>query len=302
MFKKIPCIRVDGETFTSGQHEVIEEVTPCPFVNGRHAMTAMMSPVQFEEFVTGDLFTEQIIKGVDEIESIKIDKNRMSVITKNLFKVLGPKKTILSGLRGQYPDISIPRSLPKITSDYCIGPQEIWQSAKAVLNSELHMTTGGIHIVALLDHGKALAVSEDIGRHNALDRVIGHRPPEGYRSLAQLRDRLREDLIGDGPQVSYREYPRYCLAGCNHHPCRGDRGEDRAFRGRFCPGRETEHLLAPGTDRRIRVWFRIFPECVFQLAERQTPRYRGRRTPGEPRRVRQQWPLCSFFRSFLCSP
>jgi FdhD protein len=135
-------------------------------------MTAMMSPVQLEEFVTGYLFTEQIIKGVDEIESIKIDKNRMSVITKNLFKVLGPKKTILSGCGGSTSYIDTEK-LPKITSDYVISPQENWSSAKAVLNSELHMTTGGIHIVALLDHEKILAVSEDIGRHNALDRVIG---------------------------------------------------------------------------------------------------------------------------------
>ena len=45
MFKKIPCIRVEGETFTSGQHEVIEEVPLALFVNGRHAMTAMMSPI-----------------------------------------------------------------------------------------------------------------------------------------------------------------------------------------------------------------------------------------------------------------
>jgi FdhD protein len=96
----------------------------------------------------------------------------MSVITKNLFKVLGPKKTILSGCGGSTSYIDTEK-LPKITSDYVISPQEIWSSAKAVLNSELHMTTGGIHIVALLDHEKILAVSEDIGRHNALDRVIG---------------------------------------------------------------------------------------------------------------------------------
>jgi len=44
---------------------------------------------------------------------------------------------------------------------------------KNVLSSELHKSTGGIHIVALADREKILAVSEDIGRHNALDRVIG---------------------------------------------------------------------------------------------------------------------------------
>ncbi|MGB9175716.1 MAG: formate dehydrogenase accessory sulfurtransferase FdhD [Methanoregula sp.] len=173
MYRKLPCIKVDGEKCEKGQHEVIEEVPLALFVNGRHVMTAMMSPVQLEEFVTGYLYTEQIIKNIDEIESIRIEKNRMSVITKNLFKVLGPKKTILSGCGGSTSFIDTGK-LPKITSDYTISTADIRNAAKTVLNSELHVVTGGIHIVALLDGEKILAVSEDIGRHNALDRVIGH--------------------------------------------------------------------------------------------------------------------------------
>jgi FdhD protein len=173
MFRKLPCIRVDGETTRKDLHEVIEEVPLALFINGRHAMTAMMSPVQLEEFVTGYLYTEQIIKNPDEIESIKIEKNRMSVITKNLFKVLGPKKTILSGCGGSTSFIDTEK-LPKIQSDYSISTTDIGNSVKAVLNSELHVTTGGIHIVALLDGEKILVISEDIGRHNALDRVIGY--------------------------------------------------------------------------------------------------------------------------------
>jgi FdhD protein len=173
MYKKLPCIRIDGEKREKGEHEVIDEVPLALFVNGRHAMTAMMSPVQLEDFVTGYLYTEQIIRNVDEIESIRIEKNRMSVITKNLFKVLGPKKTILSGCGGSTSYIDTEK-LPKIISDYRISTEDIRNAAKAVLNSELHMKTGGIHIVALLDKERVLAVSEDIGRHNALDRVIGY--------------------------------------------------------------------------------------------------------------------------------
>jgi len=172
MFKKLPCIKVESENAKHGLHEVIEEVPFALFINGRHAMTAMMSPVQLEDFVTGYLYTEQIIKNVDEIESIRIEKNRMSVITTNLFKVLGPKKTILSGCGGSTSFIDTEK-LPKIHSDYSITATNIRASVKAVLNSELHVTTGGIHIVALLDGEKVIAVSEDIGRHNALDRVIG---------------------------------------------------------------------------------------------------------------------------------
>jgi FdhD protein len=173
VYKKLPCIRVDGNTSEKTLHEVVEEIPFALFINGRHAMTAMMSPLNLEDFVTGYLFTEQIIKGVDEIESVKIEKNRISVITKNLFKVLGPKKTILSGCGGSSSFID-PAKLPKITSDFAISAEKIQEWIKTALDSELHRTTGGIHIVALLDTDNILCVSEDIGRHNALDRVIGY--------------------------------------------------------------------------------------------------------------------------------
>ena len=173
MYRKLPCIKVDGDTFRNELHEVVEEVPIALFVNGRHAMTAMMSPVQLEDFVTGYLFTEQIIKGIDEIESIRIEKNRISVITRNLFKVLGPKKTILSGCGGSTSYIDAEK-LPKIKSDFVISLKRINESIRDVLSSDLHRTTGGIHVVALLDTEKVISVSEDIGRHNAVDRVVGY--------------------------------------------------------------------------------------------------------------------------------
>jgi len=164
---------MDGRTVSAGTHEVIDEAPEALFVNGRHAMTAMMSPTDLEDFVTGYLFTEQIIKGVDEIESIRIEKNRISVITKNLFKVLGPKKTILSGCGGATSFIDTEK-LPKISSDLSLSPDLIRATTRDVLESELHTITGGIHVVGLASADGVITRSEDIGRHNALDRVIGH--------------------------------------------------------------------------------------------------------------------------------
>ena len=173
MFKHLPCIKMDGDIIKTGTHEVIDEVPEALFVNGRHAMTAMMSPVDLEDFVTGYLFTEQIIKGADEIESIRIETNRISVITKNLFKVLGPKKTILSGCGGAASFIDTEK-LPRISSDLSLEPDLLRTTTKDILESELHMITGGIHVVGLASKNGIVARSEDIGRHNALDRVIGH--------------------------------------------------------------------------------------------------------------------------------
>ena len=173
MFRHVPCIRVDGETAETASHEVVEEIPYALFINGRHAMTAMMSPVQLEDFVTGYLYTEQIVKGVDEIESIRIEKNRLSVITKNLFKVLGPKKTILSGCGGSASFIDTGK-LPSIKSDFTIPTTIISGTIRGILDSELHDKTGGIHVVGLASADGVIARSEDIGRHNALDRVIGY--------------------------------------------------------------------------------------------------------------------------------
>ncbi|MGA2913580.1 MAG: formate dehydrogenase accessory sulfurtransferase FdhD [Methanoregula sp.] len=173
MYRSLPCIRVDGDLFEHGAHEVVEEIPIALFINGRHAMTAMMSPVNLEDFVTGYMFTEQIIKTVDEIESIKIEKNRISVITKNLFKVLGPKKTILSGCGGSTSFIDAEK-LPKIHSDFSISAGAISTALRSVLDSDIHRTTGGFHMVVLLDSQHVISVAEDIGRHNAVDRIIGH--------------------------------------------------------------------------------------------------------------------------------
>ncbi len=172
MYQQVPCLKVEEERFEKILHEVIEEIPIAIFVNGRHAVTAMMSPTALEDFVMGYLFTEQIIKGIDEIESIKIEKNRISVITKNLFKVLGSKKTILSGCGGSTSFIDTEK-LPKIKSDFAIAPSLIRSTVREVLESELHNKTGGIHVVGLASADGVIARSEDIGRHNALDRVIG---------------------------------------------------------------------------------------------------------------------------------
>lgn len=173
MYRKSPCVRINGDNVETILHEVIEEIPYALFVNGRHMMTAMMSPLDLDNFVTGFLYTEQVIKSVDEIESVMVDKNRISVITKNLFKVLGPKKTILSGCGGSASYIDAEK-LPKIHSDFSVSTDFITDMIKDTLNSDLHKMTGGIHVVALAGGQGIITISEDIGRHNALDRVIGY--------------------------------------------------------------------------------------------------------------------------------
>lgn len=172
MWKPVPAIRIEGDQHVLTTHEVVEEVPFALFVNGRHAMTAMMSPVALEDFVTGYLFTEQIISRIDEIESIRCEKHRISVLTTKLFTTLGPKKTILSGCGGSASYLD-PGKLPEINSAISFCAADISVAIKEVLSSDLHQQTGGIHLIGLACSDGIITRSEDIGRHNALDRVIG---------------------------------------------------------------------------------------------------------------------------------
>ena len=197
MAAHLRCIRIEGETMRPGTHEVIEEVPFALFVNGRQVMTAMMSPVDLGDFVTGYLFTEQIIKNAGEIESVQIGKNRISVITTNLFRATGPKKTILSGCGGAASFIDTDR-LPRLPPGFSVSPAVIRTSVKAVLESELHILTGGIHVVGLASGDSVLTRAEDIGRHNALDRVIGFGLKKGIdltRTFVICSGRISSEMV-----------------------------------------------------------------------------------------------------------
>lgn len=174
LYRELPIVKVDGETFVPATHPVVEEMPLSVTVNGRHALTAMTSPSMLREFVVGFLYTERIVREPGEIESIRIEGTTASVLTKNPFAILTSHKTVLSGCGGSTSFLDAGR-LPGIRSDLTLSPEAIRAATKETLDSDLHRITGGIHLVGLFDdEGKAIRIAEDIGRHNALDRVIGH--------------------------------------------------------------------------------------------------------------------------------
>ena len=173
MYKMVPCIKEESGVFTPSAHEVIEEIPLAVTINGRHALTVMTSPHMIREFVTGLLFTERIIQGADEIESVHIEPGNVSVLTTNPFKILVSKKTVLSGCGGSSSYLDVAK-LPKISSDFEIDAATVKSAVRETLQSDLHVKTGGIHIIGLFSGNGAIIITEDIGRHNALDRVIGY--------------------------------------------------------------------------------------------------------------------------------
>lgn len=171
--KEFHCIRYkEGQTSESTQ-EVAEEVPISMLINGRHYATAMISPGLEKEFVLGHLLSEGLINGLDEVESLELEKSTARAIIKNPIRTVSSRKRIVSGCGGGASFLD-PSKLPKVESDLALGESEIFSAMKTITSSELHEATGGVHSAGLFGRrGDALVVVEDIGRHNALDKAIG---------------------------------------------------------------------------------------------------------------------------------
>jgi len=192
MFKRISCTRVGGGEVA---RETAEEAPVAIFVNGRHLTTVILSPTGLQDFVTGYLYTEEIIRDPGELESVRIEENRISVLTTNIFKRVSVKKTILSGCGGAVSYIDT-QKLPVIQSDLVVSVPEIEAAVAALTAPE------PLDAVALVLEGRIAARSEDIDRHNALDRVIG-------RGLRDHLDFARTVAVSTGLVTS--EMVRKCL-------------------------------------------------------------------------------------------
>ncbi|TET26984.1 formate dehydrogenase accessory sulfurtransferase FdhD [Candidatus Aerophobetes bacterium] len=163
----------------------VEEVPLTIFLDGRELVTLLSSPKDLNYLAVGFLYSEGLVKNREEIESLifEKDKNIIRVKTKKKKKerpdsTRKVKKLIPSGC-GTAANIS--GNLFKIgeykrlDSKLTISSDEIIELMRKLQHrSRLYRSTGGVHSAALASREDILIFSEDIGRHNAVDKVLGH--------------------------------------------------------------------------------------------------------------------------------
>ena len=154
-------------------------------VHGREVGYTMSTPGMERELVTGYLFTEGHISCGDMVRDISFDAPRKGYVIADV--TLGtPVETTDIGPH--------PLHHARISADQIFGFMSDMESAQSVFRR-----TGGTHSCALFDHdGTLVCVAEDIGRHNALDKVIGSAILQGVlhqACLATLSSRLSFELV-----------------------------------------------------------------------------------------------------------
>ncbi len=154
-------------------------------------VVTMRTPGRDRELTAGFLFTEGIVDGEGQIEAIEPCEEplaydpdnvvfvRLSETAKrNRGQVLKARREFTAvaacGLCGKARREDIYQRLPEIRPLDC--PIELLQELPERMRGSqaLFERTGGIHAAALFDSGgDLLALEEDIGRHNAVDKLIG---------------------------------------------------------------------------------------------------------------------------------
>lgn len=176
------------ERFYQGKTEKVSDVVIVEqplhiFLNGTKIVTLLCTPNHLKSLAIGFLASEGILNGRDEINSIRMRGNSCIVQTKekkDLIEWSYRSRVITSGCgKGViFNDLELIGFKP-IDSELTLSKEKLLIMVKNFQQkSELYKTTGGTHSAALSDGGgitseNILIFHEDIGRHNAVDKVIG---------------------------------------------------------------------------------------------------------------------------------
>jgi FdhD protein len=157
--------------------ETIVETPVSLTVNGENWLTFMCTPVQLEELAIGFLFNEGIISDNDELADVRVCEHEDNIdvwINHSAEKPVKWRRT--SGCSGGVTAVDLlSEGLPAVPSAGAIlTPIQITTLIVRLFESqELYKETGGVHTSALSDGESIIFSSEDIGRHNTLDKIAG---------------------------------------------------------------------------------------------------------------------------------
>ncbi len=168
----------------------------------------LRTPGDDAELVTGWLLGEAIIQSNSSILEIESSPERIVVtMDSDNFSLSDFQErefpiTSSCGLCGRetLDGLIIPSRLT-ISDERWVSPTVLVELPSLLTDSQDHFkTTGGLHACALFDHsGNLISVREDVGRHNALDKLIGSRlmadslPAE--KQILMLSGRIGYELI-----------------------------------------------------------------------------------------------------------
>jgi len=181
-------LRVKGPHVDEVSGEVVREQPLSVFVNGEKFLTLLCSPMGLEALVIGYLWMEKVINDLAEIARLEVSPvDGRAEVTLTHAVTLPTERILTSGCGGGITFRIDHRLFPRLHSTVKVRPAQLAARMKELFQAAVHyQRSRGIHGAALADGERVLIVAEDVGRHNAVDKVKGE---------ALLRDIPTEDRL-----------------------------------------------------------------------------------------------------------
>jgi len=165
---------------------VASDEAVCVFINDDFYRTMIATPGMSRELVMGHLFTEGVIGSVEEVAELTVQPLKVHVELRGEvdFELLNMSKVdLITTACGSLSTPMNPGQLEalKVSSDVEVEAETVWRMVRELnLRGEKYKETGGTHSAMLCNvDGEVISFAEDVGRHNAVDKVIGAALLEG---------------------------------------------------------------------------------------------------------------------------
>lgn len=183
----IPVIKYENGIVSSFDDIVVKEYALTIILDGEEFITLLCTPASLDCLTVGFLLSESIIKSKADIKKIRVDEERgiaeVDTFESSLIaKKLHGKRTMTTGCGKGSTFYNAVDSLScrKVSDAIEIDVRSISELMKDFnKRSELFLNTGGVHSVALARDTVIILFHEDVGRHNAMDKIIGEASMKG---------------------------------------------------------------------------------------------------------------------------
>ncbi|PYM21084.1 MAG: formate dehydrogenase accessory sulfurtransferase FdhD [Candidatus Rokuibacteriota bacterium] len=167
--------RVHGGVTEEIRGEVVREQPLTIYVDGAKFLTLLCTPTQLDALVIGYLWMEQVIADVGDIRALDVSPvDGRADVTLVRPVTLPTERILTSGCGGGITFRIDHRLFPRLSSNLRVSPATLSARMKDLFAAAVnYRASRGIHGAALTDGATLAVVAEDVGRHNAVDKLKG---------------------------------------------------------------------------------------------------------------------------------
>ena len=181
--KPAVAMRLDGQRRETFADRVVEETPVALLYNGRSYAVMMATPADLEDFALGFALTEGVVERANEFRLVDCLQTAHGIslqaaIPQHRFDALVERSRNLAGRSGcglcgvETLEAAV-RPVRKLSDHLWVTSAAISQGLRQLADAQpLNRISGGVHAAGFV-HASGILVREDVGRHNALDKLVG---------------------------------------------------------------------------------------------------------------------------------